>query len=208
MELHEALSQISQIRRQIAHTAVFRGYRSLTMGCSGVLGVFAAIGQAIWIPRPTDRLDSYLTLWVGTAVVAATIVGAEMWFRALSSPSELTRQKTHFAMEQFAPCVLAGALLTIAIRHKAVASAWMLPGLWSIVFSLGMFASCRLLPRPMFLVGLFYLIGGAALLFAGADVAPLSPWSMGLLFGGGQLLSAAILYFTLEQSGYGPASEE
>jgi hypothetical protein len=208
MELHEALSQISQIRSQIAHTAVFRGYRSLTMGCSGLLGVFAAISQAIWIPRPTEQLDSYLTLWVATAVVAAAIVGTEMWFRALSSPSELARQKTLFAVEQFAPSVVAGALLTIAIRQRAAASAWMLPELWSIVFSLGMFASCRLLPRPMLLVGLYYLIGGTALLFAGADAAPLSPWSMGLLFGGGQLLSAAILYLTLERAEYARTSDE
>jgi hypothetical protein len=208
MELHEALSQISEIRGQMAQVAVFRGYRSLTIGCSGFLGVCAAIAQAIRIPHPANQLDSYLTLWVATAVVGATVVGAEMWFRALTSPSRLARQRTLFAVEQFAPCVVAGALLTAAIGHRAAESAWMLPGLWSIVFSLGMFASCRVLPRPMLFVGFYYLIGGTAVLFAGAGASPLSPWSMGLLFGGGQLLSAAILYLTLERSGYGRASEE
>ena len=208
MELHEALTQISQIRGHMAHTAVFRGYRSLTIGCSGLLGIFVAIAQAIWIPRPAIQLDSYLTLWVATAAVAATIVGAEMWFRALTNSSELARQRTVFAMEQFAPSVVAGALLTVAIGHRAAGSAWMLPGLWSIVFSLGMFASCRVLPRPMLLVGFYYLIGGTAALFVGAGTAPLSPWSMGVLFGGGQLLSAAILYLTLERAGHVCASEE
>jgi len=29
----------------------------------------------------------------------------------------------------------------------------MLPGLWQIVFSLGVFSSCRFLPRPMLAAG-------------------------------------------------------
>ena len=37
---------------------------------------------------------------------------------------------------------------------------WMLPGLWQIVFSLGFLASCRVLPRPMFAVGVWYLAAG------------------------------------------------
>jgi hypothetical protein len=208
MELNEALGQISQIRDQIARTAVFRGYRSSTVALTGVLGILAAAVQAIWIPHADERLDSYLALWIGTATLALAVVGTETWIRALTGPSELARQKAVFAMEQFAPCIAAGALLTIVIAQSAAAVAWMLPGLWSIVFSLGMFASCRLLPRPMLLVGLYYMIGGALALRAGAGADPLSPWSMGLLFGLGQLISAAILYFTLERTENSDAREE
>ncbi len=32
MELHEALRQITEIRQQMAHSEVFRGYRSITVG--------------------------------------------------------------------------------------------------------------------------------------------------------------------------------
>ena len=38
----------------------------------------------------------------------------------------------------------------------------MLPGLWQILFSLGVFASCRLLPRATFGVAVFYLVAGLA----------------------------------------------
>ena len=34
----------------------------------------------------------------------------------------------------------------------------MLPGLWQVLYSLGIFASCRLLPRSMFGVAVFYLL--------------------------------------------------
>ena len=36
----------------------------------------------------------------------------------------------------------------------------MLPGLWQVLYSLGIFASCRLLPRAIFGVAVFYLHRG------------------------------------------------
>jgi hypothetical protein len=69
----------------------------------------------------------------------------------------------------------------------------MLPGLWQILFSLGVFASCRSLPRPMIAVALWYLGGGlSCLIFANGSDA-LSPWTMGMPFFGGQLLASALL---------------
>ena len=64
------------------------------------------------------------------------------------------------AIEQFIPAGVAGALLTFVLFRFAPESLWMLPGLWQIVFSLGVFASCRSLPRPMFAVGVWYLAAG------------------------------------------------
>jgi hypothetical protein len=67
------------------------------------------------------------------------------------------------------------------------------------MFSLGVFASCRLLPRSVFAVGVFYMAAGImSLVWARGDAA-LSPWAMGLPFGVGQLLAAAMLYVTLER---------
>jgi len=79
----------------------------------------------------------------------------------------------------------------------------MLPGLWELVFSLGIFASCRFLPRPMFGVGLWYLVAGLACLPLESSHQALSPWAMGIPFGVGQLLVASVL-----QSGYGDVVAE
>ena len=76
----------------------------------------------------------------------------------------------------------------------------MLPGLWAMLFSLGIFASCRLLPRAVVIAGAWYLSAAVLALAWGNGEAALSPWIMGITFGGGQLLTAVILHFTLERS--------
>jgi len=201
MNLSEALAQISEIREHMARTEVFRGYRSLTVGFSGVLAILAAAAQAVWIPRPQEHLGGYLALWLGVATVAQAVAGVEMWLRTRATQSAVARRLTGLAVEQFLPCVVAGAAFTAVIYQRADEVAWLLPGLWCLLFSLGVFASHRLLPRPTFCVGVYYLSSGVMVLMLGQGDAALSPWSMGVSFGGGQLLTAAILYITLERAG-------
>src|SRR5882724_11274790 len=108
MELRVALTQISEIRHQLARTEVFRGYRAMPVAFSGVLALAAAGFQAAWIRDPTSELSAYLTLWIGAAVVSLVATGAEMLIRARNSPSSYTRQITWLAVEQFVPCLVAG----------------------------------------------------------------------------------------------------
>jgi len=108
----------------------------------------------------------------------------------------------HSAVEQFMPSIVAGILLTAVLAHAASQSLWMLPGLWQILFSLGVFASCRFLPHRTFWVGVWYLATGMACLAIGPDVRA-SPWEMGIPFGVGHLLVAGILQF-----GYRRSNEE
>lgn len=197
MELREAMTQIAEIRQQIARTEVFRGYRSVPVAFSGILAWVAALVQSIWITDPAREMASYLTLWIGTAVIGIMAAGVEMTLRARHS-SRWAREHTWMAVEQFLPCVVAGALVTLVIARSDQASLGMLPGLWSILFSLGVFASRRFLPRAIFGVALFYLVAGLVCLARARGDSALSPWAMGIPFGGGQLLSAAILYRTLE----------
>ncbi len=197
MELREALSQIAEIRQQMARTEVFRGFRSATVAFSGVLAWAAALAQAIWIPEPTQDLKSYLTLWIGAAALGIGATGWEMAFRSRHSPG-WAREHTWMVVEQFLPCVVAGGLTTMVLVRGAESVLWMLPGLWSILFGLGVFASRRLLPRAIFGVALYYLIAGLACLALAQGDWALSPWAMGIPFGGGQLLAAAIFYRTQE----------
>jgi len=199
MELREALSQITAIRAQIARTETFRGYRAATVGFSGLMALAGAALQAVWIPQPAEHVGAYLALWIGAAAVSVLVCGAEMAVRSYRATSPLTRQLTLLAVEQFLPCVVAGGLLTYAMATFATQSLWMLPGLWAIVFSLGVFASCRLLPRQIFWVGTYYLVAGIAVLALARAEAAFSPWAMAATFGVGQMLAAAILYFTLER---------
>jgi hypothetical protein len=153
----------------------------------------------VTIADPIQQIGPYLALWIGAAVVSGLAAGLEMIVRARHAASPMTRELTWLALEQFCPCLLAGALLTVVLVRAAPASLWMLPGLWQLVYSLGIFASCRLLPRPTFWVAVFYLGTGLAVLALGDGDSPLSPWTMGFPFGAGQFLAAAVLYRTLER---------
>ncbi len=198
MELREALTQISEIRLQMARTEVFRGYRAMPVAFSGLLALAAAGFQTVWIPEPALHWDRFLGLWVSAAIISLVATGTEMVIRTRLSRSPWSREITWLAVEQFLPCLAAGGLLTFVLVRYSAESLWMLPGLWQVLFSLGIFASCRLLPRATFGVGVFYLAAGLASLILAQGDAALSPWAMGLPFGVGQLLSALVLYRTLE----------
>ena len=75
MDLHEALSQISEIRYQMARTELFRGYRAAPVAMSGVLALLAAVAQQVWITDPSHNLTAYLVLWIGAAIVSAAVSG-------------------------------------------------------------------------------------------------------------------------------------
>ena len=201
MELRDALDQISEIRERMARGQVFRGYRAVTTGFTALLAVVTSAAQAAWVPRPHVDVDDYLWLWCGAAVLSLVVVGSEMAVRAVRSGSALHRQMTMLAVDQFVPCLVAGALVTYAIGKFAGGIVWIMPGLWAVLFSLGVFASRRFLPRGVGLVGGYYLLAGLICLAVGRqDRATLWPWTMALVFGTGQLLAAGVLWWTLERN--------
>ena len=201
MELRDALDQISEIRERMARGQVFRGYRSVTTAFTAVLAVLTSAAQAAWVPRPEKEVDDYLWLWCAAAVLSVLVVGIEMAVRAVRSGSMLDRRMTMLAVDQFVPCLVAGALVTYAIGKFAGEIVWVMPGLWAVLFSLGIFASRRFLPRGVGLVGGYYLLAGLVCLALGAeDDATLCPWTMAAVFGTGQLLAAGVLWWTLERS--------
>jgi hypothetical protein len=156
--------------------------------------------QSQWIAVADNELGRYLVLWICVALTSMLVAGAELLVRARASGPGVARQMTILAVEQFAPSVIVGGLLTLCIYRSAAHVAWMLPGLWSLIHGLGIFASYRLLPRPVGWVGCYFIACGCACLLWGQADRALSPWLMAISFGGGQLLGAAILYWTLERS--------
>ncbi|HXP75879.1 MAG TPA: hypothetical protein VN823_17180 [Stellaceae bacterium] len=192
-DLEKALADISEIRSQMARGTEFRGYGPATLAATGGLALLAAAGQALWLRQPAAHVGLYIALWGTTAAISVILIGLDMILRSRRIHSGLAQEMIWSAVEQFLPAGVAGGLVTAVLLQYAPESLWMLPGIWQIVFSLGVFACCRFLPRAMFAVGLWYLIAGlACLVFAQAEHA-FSPWAMGAPYGVGQLLVAAVL---------------
>lgn len=193
-DLDRALAEISLIRSQMARSIEFRGLGAATLAATGVLALAAAAAQALLIDDPADHIITYLWLWIGVAALSALLIAAEALTRAVRVHSGLAQEMILNAVEQFLPAAVAGLLLTAVLFKAAPAVLWMLPGLWQVVFSLGLFASRRCLPSAIGLAAAWYLASGLACLAAGDGPHVLAPWFMGLPFGVGQLLIAAIVY--------------
>ena len=193
-ELQQALSEIHCIRTQVAHGTEFRGYGPASIAASGVLALVVAAAQAQWMAKSSKAdLTIWLGVWAGTAVVSVFLTGLETFARARRVHLGFAREMVQSAVAQFLPAVMVGFLLTVVMMRVAPQECWMLPGLWELIFSLGVFASCRFLPRQMFAVGVWYLAAGLFCLVAGSATHALSAWTMGIPFGVGQLLVAAVL---------------
>jgi len=192
-ELNKALAQIRTIRDQVARGTEFRGYGPSTLAATAVLALLAALAQRRWLPDPSRDIARYLSIWIATAAVSLSIISIEAVLRARRVHAGLAAEMLRTALEQFTPAIAAGLLVTVVVARYAPDSAWMLPGLWQVLFSLGVFASCRVLPRPMFAVGLWYLAAGLTCLTLRDSGAAFSPWAMGIAFGVGQTLVALVL---------------
>jgi hypothetical protein len=198
-DLHKALGDISSIRSQMARATQFRGYGPATLASTGVFAVFASIAQARWVPDPASHIGEYLSTWIWTAFISAALIGVQMHTRSRRIHSGLADEMIRMAVEQFLPSAVAGALIAIVLVRYATQVLWILPGFWQVVFSLGVFSSCRFLPRPMIAAGFWYLITGLVCISLG-DRRAFSPWAMAVPFGAGQLLVAGILFVTSKES--------
>jgi hypothetical protein len=197
-ELNRALGDISSIRKQMARSTEFRGYGPATLAATGLIAVLAAGIQTMLLPDPAAHISTYLGIWIFTAGVSAALTGIQMYTRTRRMHSGMSQEMMHMAVEQFLPSVGAGLLITLVLVRYVPTALWMIPGIWQVIFSLGVFSSCRFLPRPMLAAGAWYLLTGLVCISLGGNRA-LSPWAMGLPYGAGQLLVAAILLFSAHE---------
>lgn len=203
MQLNDALAQIGEIRHQVERARVYRGYRSVPVGFSAVLAVLTAGFQAWTLDDPLADLGLYVGIWAGAALISLIAAGSEITVRYTRSTSDGDRARTRAALGQFLPCLLCGGLLTLTIVVAGQDAAWLLPGLWAILFSLGIFSSLSVLPPGFSSVAIFYLLCGVANVMFAQGAHALSPWAMAVPFGLGQLWTAALLYWRLERRSEG-----
>ncbi len=190
-DLNQALVDLRDIRRHVAQTTQFRGYGPLTLSATAVLALLTGFAQARWLPQPAAHPEQYVALWLTTGVLSAALIATQMLTRASRLHSGMADQMIRMAVAQFLPAAITGLLLPFVLLHTSRSTIWLLPGLWQIVFSLGVFASCRCLPRALLLAGAWFLLTGFTCLLLGA-ARSLAPASMAAAYAVGMALVAAI----------------
>jgi hypothetical protein len=198
MRFTDALSQISEIHEHLAKSEVYRGFRSLPVALSGVCGLAAASVQTRLVPP--DDAPRALTYWLVVAAVGGILGGSEIVYNYLFRDDPFARRRTRKVVGQFVPCLAAGAAITWGVVRWSEALIPVLPGLWAIVFSLGIFAARPYLPRAIGWVALYYLAAGLRLLWLAPAAGSLWGWHLGGTFGVGQFAAALVLYWNLERT--------
>lgn len=197
MGINEALEQLEEIHSRVQRSEVYRGYRSVLTAVMGFLAVGAAFLQPRFV-EPGHPL-SFVHFWVIVALANFLLPVSQILFHYVAYETPLERLKTRMAVSQFLPCLLAGAFLTFAVCKTSEAFIVFLPGLWSILFAMGVYASKPYLPGAIHWMAASFFLGGVVLLALVPSGNSLSPWGVGLDFGFGLMAGAWILYFNLER---------
>ena len=221
MEINKALDQISEIHGHLAKSHVYRGYRAVPVALSGVLALVAAAVQTRMIGNESPHHFVLYRMAVGL-ISSATAAGGIV-YSYLREERQFARRRTRATVGQLLPCLVAGFGVAVLLLRPGSGTIAYIPGMWAVLFSLGIFASRPYLPRITGWVALYYLAAGALLLAMAGEpttlsgwgtsftvgfgrtaagyARSLSPWGMGLTFGVGQILAGIVLYWDLERNG-------
>lgn len=182
----------------MAKGEVYRGYRSLPVAMSGLIGLMAA-----WLqPASLGAADpiGYLVYWAAIASAAALVGSGEIVYNYFVKEDTTGQRLTRSVVGQFLPSLVGGAAMTVCFARLDPALVPLLPGLWAICFGIGIFACRPYLPRASGWVALFYYAAGFGLLWIARGPEPITGWWVGGTFGLGQLLAAAVLWWNLERT--------
>ncbi len=198
-DLNRALTDIRNIRRQVAQTTEFQGYGPFTLTATAFVALLAGAAQSRWISAPATHPITYVAIWLTTGIFCASLIATQMFTRASRLHVGIADEMIRMAVTQFLPAGIAGIILPFVLLNVTYSAFWILPGLWQIIFSLGVFASCHCLPRSMLLVGAWFLITGFLCLTLG-DTRALAPAMMSCPYAVGMALVAAIHYSSAKEA--------
>jgi len=202
-DLRKALDDIGIIRQQMATGTVFRGFGPAVMASTGLLALVTAAVQAAFVRGDDGKTSEplqFFSVWVGLAAVSALLVFSEMRARTRRHHGGLADVMLANAVEHFLPAGAAGAAVALVLWRFSPDTAWILPGLWQVLVAIGLFAAQRFLPRAVVFAAFWYFATGITVMLLSSQTHMLSPWAMGLPFGAGQLLLAAVLHLAFRRN--------
>ena len=201
-DVDTALSEIDRIRAQLAASTRFQGFTPLVAATTGLLALALAALQSAGLD-PSATMIEMLVQWMLLAIICAFLIGADAVGRARRLHRAMADTMITTTLRQFLPVGGAGAIAAIVILLRAPAWAAILPGVWQLLIGIGILAALSALPRQLAWGAGWYFVAGTASLSVGAGAADVTPWVMGLPFGIGQLLIAALLHAAAREDRHG-----
>jgi hypothetical protein len=191
MACGRACQQLEIVADLFGRIKLYRGYSALAVAYTGL---WALVGSGLeYMSVLDDRPHGHVALWVAIALFASFPVAARMlWTYYHSDP--LAQEETRNVTSHFVLCLTAGVLVTATLVGTSSEVLARLPGIWMILFSLGIFASRPHLPPSIVHAAFFYFITGGLLLWI-ARQNTITPFvAMGPTFFCGQLFTAWVFH--------------
>lgn len=207
MNIERALSDIEEIRVRLNRTEAFVGFRSVAVGFSVLAVLGGSWAEMILVTHPQQDIGRFLIIWLAVAVASAIFALTEMGIRGRASGNRLVWRMHRSLVCQLMPSLLVGAALTALIflnaKNQLVPEAslgWALPGVWAMMYGLGLFQCSRNLPRSTQWVAAYFLVSGLSVLVGTRLGWSIDHLQMMATFGAGQLLLSGVLFWNLERT--------
>lgn len=182
--IHEhAIQNLQFIRETMERSSAFTavpGWGGVAMGATAIGAAIVASRQ----PTPQAWLGTWLVEAVLALLVGAWTIGQKV--RAAHAPV-LSGPGQKFALS-LAPPLAAGALLTAAFYHARLFH--LMPGTWMLLYGAGIMTGGAFSVRVVPVMGLCFMFGGAAALFA---PAAWGDWFLGAGFGVLQIIFGVVI---------------
>jgi hypothetical protein len=194
-DVESALQDIARIREQLAASTRFQGFAPPIVAATGAMAAALAVWQSV-------NNEGSLAVWVLLAAVSVLMIGTEAIVRARRLHRAMADRLLSTTLQRFMPTALAGAILGLVVLVRAPEFSRLLPGAWQLLLGVGIFAVQTNLPRAIIWAAGFYFLCGTISLALANDPGVTVPWLMGLPFGIGQVLVAAILHHGAKEAGH------
>ena len=157
-----AADHLRYIRETMENAAEFTavpGWGGLAMGITALAAALLASRQ--------DSPGAWLSVWLAEAFVAVSIAAPTAATKARRANSSLFTGPGRKFVLSFAPPIMVGGLLTLALFRLNVVSA--LPGVWLLLYGTAIVTGGAFSVRAVPIMGLCQMVLGAAALFAPAN---------------------------------------
>ena len=174
--LHDrAMDNLRFIREAMERASSFTAVPGWGQAGIGLTALAAAL-----VAARQESSEAWLSVWLAEALVSLAVAGWTMSRKARAAATPLLSRPGRKLASNFAPPVVAGALLTVVFYRAGLTE--MLPGLWLLLYGTGVVTGGAFSVRPIPFMGLCFMFVGAVALFCPAA------WGDALLAAGFGLL--------------------
>ena len=182
--LHDrAMDNLRFIRETMERASSFTAVSGWGQVAVGITALSAALIAA----RQTSSA-SWLTTWLGAAVISLTVSSWASNRKARTAQMPLLSGPGRKFVFSLTPPLLAGALLTVVLYQAGLLS--VLPGMWLLLYGTGIVTSGTFSVKVVPIMGLGFMFLGAIALFCPATW---SNWLMAAGFGGLHIIFGVII---------------